>query len=48
MRSYQAYKWSDVLEEEVPRTMIGLKLINREKEQKNKAYEKMNRKTSRR
>ena len=48
MRSYHAYKWNDVLEEEVPRTMIGLKLITREKEQERKSYEKINKKMPRR
>ena len=43
MRTLKAYKWNDILEEEVPRTMIGLKLINKEKEAEQKAYDKMNR-----
>ena len=47
MRSLQAYKWNDILEEEVPITMIGLKLINREKEAEQKSYDKMNRQTKR-
>lgn len=47
MRSLQAYKWNDVLEEEVPITLIGLELIKREKEAKRKAYDEMNRKAKR-
>ncbi len=48
MRNLQAYKWDDVLEEEVPKTMIGLKLIRKEKEAEQKAYDEMNRKAKRR
>lgn len=32
MRYLRAYKWKDVLEEEVPITLIGLECIKREKE----------------
>ena len=48
MRHLRAYKWSDVLEEDVPRTMIGLKCIKREREAEKKQYEKINKKISRR
>lgn len=48
MRNYHAYKWNDVLEEEVPRTMIGLKCITQEKEEERKQYDKINRKTPKR
>ena len=48
MRNLQAYKWNDVLEEEVPKTIIGLELIKKEREVKQKAYDEMNRKAKRR
>ena len=48
MRHLRAYKWNDVLEELVPRTMIGLKCIRREKEAERKQYEKIDRKIPRR
>lgn len=48
MRHLRAYKWSDVLEEKVPITMIGLKLITRERELEKKQYEKANKKIPRR
>ncbi len=47
MRSLQAYKWDDILEEEVPKTMIGLKLIQKEKEAEQKSYDEMNKKAKR-
>lgn len=43
MRYLRAYKWEDVLEEHVPRTMIGLELINKELENERKQYERANR-----
>ncbi len=48
MRNYQAYKWEDILEEYVPRTMIGLKLITREKENEKKAYDNIDKRIPRR
>ena len=41
------YKWVDVLEEEVPRTMIGLELLRKEKEAERQAYEDANKKIKR-
>lgn len=43
MRNYQAYKWDDVLNEDVPKTMIGLELIKKEKDLEKAEYDKMNR-----
>ncbi len=37
-----SYKWDDVLEEEVPKTLIGLEMIKKEKEAEQKAYDQMN------
>ena len=48
MRNLQAYKWNDVLEEEVPKTLIGLEMIKKEKEAEQKAYDEVNRKAKRR
>lgn len=48
MRYLRAYKWNDILEEEVPRTMISLELIKRENEDKKKQYDKMNKKIPKR
>ena len=45
MRHLKAYKWEDVLEEDVPRTMIGLEMITKEKEAEQRAYHEMERKT---
>ncbi len=47
MRNLKAYTWEDVLNEDVPRTIIGLELIKQEKEIEKKGYEKMNRKLPR-
>ena len=47
MRNLRSYKWNDVLEEEVPRTMIGLELIRKEKEAEQKAYDEVNKKARR-
>ncbi len=44
MRYLKAYKWEDVLEERVPRTMIGLELISKEIDNENRQYQQMNRK----
>ncbi len=40
MRHLRAYKWKDVLEEEVPLTLIGLKHIKKEKENEKKELNK--------
>ncbi len=48
MRKLQAYKWSDVLEEEVPKTMIGIEFIRKEREIEQKNYDEMNRKVGKR
>ena len=47
MRHLRAYKWNDVLEEEVPKTMIGLEMIKEEREAEQRAYDQMNRSTKR-
>ena len=44
MRYLKAYKWKDILEEEVPKTMIGLELIKKERDAEQKNYDEMNRK----
>lgn len=41
------YKWQDVLEEETPRTLIGLELLHNEKEMERKELEKAKRKSRR-
>ncbi len=41
MRHLRAYKWNDVLEEEVPKTLIGLELIKKERELERKEMKKM-------
>ena len=40
MRHLRAYKWKDVLEEEVPITLIGLECIKREREAEKREIEK--------
>ena len=47
MRHLHAYKWNDILEEEVPITLIGLEMIRKEKEAEQKAYDEVNRKAKR-
>ncbi len=44
MRHLRAYKWKDVLEEEVPITLIGLECIKREKENEQREMNKAKRK----
>jgi len=48
MRHIQGYTWDKILNEEVPKTMATIKLLRKEKETEQKAYEKMNRKIRRR
>ena len=47
MRTLPAYKWNDILSEEVPKTLIGLEMIKKEKEAEQKAYDEANRKIKR-
>ena len=44
MRHLGGYTWEILLNEEVPRTLISIELLNREKEMERKEYEKANRK----
>jgi len=43
MNYFGAYKWTDVLEEYVPRTLIGLKHIKKERENEQRKYDDANR-----
>ena len=40
MRHLGGYTWESLLQEEVPRTLISIELLNREKEMERKEYEK--------
>ena len=44
MRHLGGYTWESMLEEEVPRTMVSIELLNREKTREQKEYEKTKRK----
>ncbi len=44
MRHLRAYQWKDVLEEQVPITLIGLECIKREKEAEQREMNKAKRK----
>ena len=44
MRHLGGYTWESLLNEEVPRTLISIELLNGEKEMERKEYEKANRK----
>ncbi len=41
------YTWKDVLEEAVPRTLIGLELLNKEKQRERDEYDRVNRQVKR-
>ena len=44
MRHLGGYTWESILDEEVPRTMLSLQFLNKEKEREQKEYEKAKRK----
>lgn len=44
MRHLGGYTWESILEEEVPKTMLSIEFLNREKAREQKEYEKAKRK----
>ena len=44
MRHLGGYTWESILSEEVPRTLISMDLLNKEKERDQREYERAKRK----
>ena len=44
MRHLGGYTWESILNEEVPRTLISIELLNKEKEAEQREYDKAKRK----